>query len=253
MEGYDIMKWGSFGAVHLLSLVLGALALFGLYFALKPASRRVQTWVLGVLSLSGLAAIIFNLVSWGSPLEYLPLHLCSLNALVLPVAVFTRSKTLNNLLQVWSLGALAALVVNTAQADYELFSDVFCFYYFPHLLEFGIPVLMLRLGLAQKDCRCIGSTLGITLASYTVIHFLNLIINDYCITHQILDSAGELIQVNYMYSLVPEIPMLELFWSWIPHRYFYMLAVLPIVLIYQLCIYAPQLRGLARRKVRAVA
>jgi len=110
------MKWGSFGLVHLTSL-----------------------------------AMVFNLVNWGSPLEYLPLHLCSLNALVLPFAVFTRNKTLGNLLLLWSLGALAAVVVNTAQADFEVFSATFCFYFFPHVLEFGIPILLFKLGLVEKD------------------------------------------------------------------------------------------------------
>ncbi len=236
------MKWGSFGAVHLLSLAFAAAALVGLYFALKPASRKVQTAVLGVLSFSGVAAIIFNLVTWGSPLEYLPLHLCSLNAMVLPAAVLTRNKTLNNLLLVWSLGALAALVVNSAQADFELFSDVFCFYFFPHVLEFGIPILMFRLGLVKKDIKCIGSTLGITLVSYTLIHFINLALNSYCAANNIVDWAGNVIQVNYMYSLVPENPLLQLFFNWIPHEYFYMFLVFPIVTVYLLAVYAPQLR-----------
>ncbi len=235
------MKWGSFGPVHLLSLAFAAAALAGLYFALKSASRKVQTLVLGVLSFSGIAAIIFNLVTWDSPLEYLPLHLCSLNAMVLPVAVLTRNKTLSNLLLVWSLGALAALVVNSAQAEYELLSDVFFFYYFPHVLEFGIPVLLFKLGLVEKDVKCIASTLGITLVAYTLIHFINLAINSYCVANNIVDWAGNVIQVNYMYSLVPENPLLQLFHNWIPHEYFYMFLVFPIVILYQLAIYAPQL------------
>ena len=88
------MKWGSFGAAHLASLALAAALIIALYFLLRKASRPVQTAVLGVLSFSGIAAIIFNLVTWGSPLEYLPLHLCSLNALLLPIVVFTRNKHL---------------------------------------------------------------------------------------------------------------------------------------------------------------
>ncbi len=247
------MKWGSFGAVHLLSLAFAAVALVGLYFALKPASRKVQTAVLGVLSLSGVAAIIFNLVTWNSPLEYLPLHLCSLNAMVLPVAVLTRNKTLNNLLLVWSLGALAALVVNTAQAEYELFSDVFNFYFFPHVLEFGIPLLMFKLGLVEKDAKCIGSTLGITLGSYTLIHFINLAINSYCIDNNIVDWAGNVVQVNYMYSIVPEIPLLQMFYNVVPYEYFYMLLVVPVVAVYLLAIYAPQLTKPLRAKAKAKA
>lgn len=242
------MTWGSFGVIHLSSLAIAAALLVALYFILKKTSRKVQTLVLGILSFSGIAAIIFNLVTWGSPLEYLPLHLCSLNALVLPVAVFTRNKTLNNLLLVWSLGALAALVVNTAQADFVLFSDVFCFYFFPHVLEFSIPILMFKLGLAQKDIRCIGSTLGITMVVYTLIHLFNVWLNGYCQTQQILDYAGNVIQVNYMYSITPANPVFQLFWTLIPHPYWYMFLVFPIVGIYLLGIYVRQLKDLLQKK-----
>ena len=241
------MKWGSFGLVHLSSLALAALLLIALYFSLRKASRKVQTLVLGVLSFSGIAAIIFNLVMWDSPLEYLPFHLCSLNAMVLPIAVFTRSKVLSNLLLVWSLGALAALVVNTAQAEFVLFSDVFCFYFFPHVLEFGIPILVFKLGLVEKDPKCIGSTLLITTVSYTLIHLINLAINSYCLNHQITNYAGEIIQVNYMYSITPEFPLLALFYQVIPHSYWYMYMVVPIVAVYLLLVYAPQLLRRAKR------
>jgi uncharacterized membrane protein YwaF len=110
------MTWGSFGLVHILSLVAAALMVAALYFILKNRTRKVQTLVLGVLSFSGIAAIIYNLVLWGTPWQYLPLQLCSINALLLPFAVFTRNKTVCNLLLVWSLGALAALVLNTEMA-----------------------------------------------------------------------------------------------------------------------------------------
>lgn len=246
-----ILKWGSFGPVHLLSLAAAAAMLVALYFCLRKASKKVQTLVLGVLSFSGIAAIVFNLVTWGSPLEYLPFHLCSLNAMVLPVAVFTRNKTLSNLLLVWSLGALAALVVNTAQAEFVLFSDVFCFYFFPHVLEFGIPILLFKLGLVEKDPKCIGSTLLITAVSYTAIHLINLAINGYCVANQITDSAGQIIQVNYMYSITPENPLLALFYQWIPYEFWYMFLVMPIVAVYMLGVYAPQMIKARREKVSA--
>lgn len=242
------MKWGSFGVVHLLSLAAAAVILLALYFSLRKASRKVQTLVLGVLSFSGIAAIIFNLVMWDSSLEYLPFHLCSLNAMVLPVAVFTRNKTLSNLLLVWSLGALAALVVNTAQADFVLFSDVFCFYYFPHVLEFGIPIILFKLGLAEKDPKCIGSTLLITAMSYSAIHLINVVINGYCLANEITNPAGQIVQVNYMYSIVPENPVFQIFYKIIPYEFWYMFLVLPIVAVYMLVIYAPQLRMSHRRK-----
>lgn len=79
-----------------------------LYFLLKRLPDKWKIAILGVLSFSGIAAIVYNLPKWNTPLEYLPLHLCSLNALVLPFAVLFRNKALCNLLPVWSLGALAA-------------------------------------------------------------------------------------------------------------------------------------------------
>lgn len=235
------MKWGSFGVVHIATLIFGVLMILGLYFVLRKASRKIQTIVLGVLSFSGIGAIIFNLAAWGSPIEYLPLHLCSINAILLPIVVFTRNKTLGNLLLVWCLGALAALVVNTAQANYELYSWTFIFYYFPHVLEFGIPILLFSLGIIEKHPKYILSTLAITMLIYTGVHFCNLGLNSYLVDKNMLDYAGNLIQVNYMYSLVPANPLLALFKQVIPYDYWYMYMIVPILAIYLSIVYLPQI------------
>ena len=246
------MVWGSFGAVHLLSLLLGAGLIVALYYLLRPLSVKTQTWVLGILSFSGIAAVIFNLATWGSPYEYLPLHLCSLTAMVLPIAVFTRSKTLGNLLLLWSLGAVMALVVNSAQADFRVFSPTFFFYFFPHLLEFGIPILLFRLRLVEKDAKCIASTLLITLVVYTVVHFANVLLNGYFEAARICNPSGALVQVNYMYSLWPENPVLDLFWSLLPYRFWYMLPVILIVLIYLCFVYRKQIFKRSKVKENAM-
>lgn len=242
------MLWGSFGVVHVLSLLIGAGIIVGLYFLLRRFSAKTQTIILGILSFSGIAAIIFNLVAWGSPYEYLPLHLCSLTALVLPVAVFTRSKVLGNLLLLWSLGAVMALVVNTAQANFEICSATFAFYYFPHLLEFGIPILLFALGLVKKDVKCIGTTLLITLCVLILVHFANVTLNSYFESNQILDPFGTLIQVNYMYTINPENPVLGLFWSWIPYPFWYMMPVVLIVLVYLGFVYLKQIIACFKKK-----
>lgn len=235
------MLWGSFGIVHILSLLIGAGILIGLYFLLRRFSAKTQTVVLGILSFSGIAAIIFNLIAWGSPYEYLPFHLCSLTAMVLPVAVFTRSKVLGNLLLLWSLGAVMALVINTAQANFEIASATFAFYFFPHLLEFGIPWLLVALGLVKKDAKCIGSTLLITLCALIPIHCINVALNNYFTVNQILNPSGALIQVNYMYTIKPENPVLALFWSLIPYPFWYLLPVTLIICVYLLLVYRKQI------------
>ena len=226
------MIWGFFSVAHIISLILGAGIIFGLYFILKNKSCKAKLCVLAVLSFSGIAAIIYNLLAWGSPLEYLPLHLCSLNAMVLPIAVMTRSKILNNLLLLWSVGALFALVLNVSVAETEIFSPVFCFYYFPHVLEFGIPILMFVFKLVKKDIKCILSTVLITAVSYTVIHFINLWINSYTQQNNILDSSSNIIKVNYMFSITPENPLLTFFYNIIPCQYWYMYLSFVIAFVY---------------------
>ncbi len=207
---------------------------------LRKANLKVKTTVLGILSFSGIAAIIYNLVAWGEPLRYLPLHLCSLNAMVLPIAVFSRNKTLCNMLLVWCLGALAALVLNYDMTETEVFSDVFFFYYFPHVMEFGIPLLLFALGMVSKDPRCIGSTMAISMGVYTVVHFINTAINSWCLANG-FGYGDSVYQANYMFSIEPTNPLVELFHSIIPYRYWYMYLVLPIVFVYLVIVYAPEL------------
>ena len=242
------MKWGFFSLTHLFTLVLAAGITVALYYLLKKRSAKVQTLVLGILSLSGIFAIVYNLVKWGSPVEYLPLHLCSLNAMVLPFAVFSRNKTLNNLLLLWSFGAILAVVVNNAQADWSIFSTTFAIYYFPHVLEFAIPVLMFKLKLTEKDVRCAKWTIIITMGAYTLIHLGNLCINHLLAQHNVLDWAGNLVQVNYMYSLTPENPVLQLFYNILPLPYWYMYLAVPIIAIYLGLLYIPQIKLLIKGK-----
>ena len=234
------MKWGSFSPVHYATLVLAAVIIISLYFIIRKMPRKLQTAVMGVLSMSGIVAIIYNLVRWDAPIYYLPLHLCSINAMLLPIAVFTRNKTIGNLLLVWSLGALAALILNFDMTEAILFGESFNVYYFPHVFEFGIPILLFKLGHIQKGARCIGSTLTITMGIYTVVHIINKLINHFC--------AG--ITVNYMFSIEATNPLTKIFYQIIPCEYWYMYLVLPIVALYLMGVYSPQLwAAYAQRRV----
>ena len=242
------MTWGFLSSAHIISLILAVGIITLLYFILKNKSDRVKTIVLGILSFSGIAAIIYNLVAWNSPLEYLPLHLCSLNAMVLPFAVFTRKKVLNNLLLLWSIGALFALIINVSVSEAEILSWTFVFYYFPHVFELGIPILMFLLKLAKKDVKCIISTVVITMTVYTLIHFVNLWINSYAIKNNIVDWAGNVIKVNYMFSIYPNNPLLNLFYSIIPYQYWYMYLTMVVIVIYLGIVYLKDILKLIKAK-----
>lgn len=246
------LTWGSFGAVHLITLVLAAGIIFGLYFLLRALPEKGRYWTLFALSLAGISAIVFNLVAWGSPLEYLPFHMCSITALLLPVVVLTRSRVVGNLLLVWCLGALLALVMNQAQAEYEIPSATFFFYYIPHVLEFAVTVYLFKFGYVKKDYRCIPTTVGLTMGIYTLVHLINLALNAYLASAGKTDSAGEVLTVNYMFSMDPNgVPLLTLFRQLIPHNYWYMYGAVVVLVAYLVVLYLPGiLRAVKERERR---
>lgn len=231
------MVWGNFTPAHIITLFLAAAMVAGLGLGLRKASKTVQLVVLGVLSFSGIAAIIFNLVAWDDPLQYLPLHLCSINAMLLPVAVLTRNKVIGNLLLVWCLGAVAAIILNYEVINIKINSWTFFFYYFPHVMEFGIPVLLISLGLVKKDPRCILSTIAISAVIYTAVHFCNLYIN-----------ANTEETVNYMFSIRSTNPLTDLFYRILPYEYWYMYLVFPILIVYLLVVYLPEILRYIKNK-----
>lgn len=233
----DFMKWGTFTFVHILSLLLPIAINIFLYYLIRKRSEKQIITILFLLSVSGLIAIVYNLIKWNSVLEYLPLHLCSLNALILPIAIITKNKKLCNLLLLWSLGAMFALILNYDVSEVKIFSITFFIYYFPHVFEFGIPIILFKLKLAKKDKKCIFSTIYITLICYTIIHIINLIINQYCVNNNITNGYGNIIKVNYMFSIFPTNPLLNLMFKIIPFSYWYMYLTIPIITIYLLIIY----------------
>ena len=231
------MIWGFFTITHILTLIIAILLNIGLYFLIKRHDKKKQKVILFVVSLLGICAIIFNLLTWGSPLEYLPLHLCSLTALILPFCIIRQSNMLINLLILWGLGAFIALILNNSVSEANIFSFTFFFYYFPHAFECGIPLIMLKLKLVKLDKKYLLSTILITFIVYTLIHFVNIGINSYCLNNNILNSSGDIIKVNYMFSIYPENPLLNIFYKIIPYSYFYMLLAFPIITLYLLLIY----------------
>lgn len=232
------MERGPFGLTHYLSLVFVVIINVALYFILKALKEPYRRSVAFLVSLLGIAAIIYNLIKWDSPLEYLPLELCSFNAMILPIFILTKSKVLGNTLILWSLGALMALVLNQGVSNFDIYGEVFFFYFYPHAIEFGLPIILVLLGYIKLESKYIFSTVGITAIAYTFAHLMNVTVNDYCLANNIVDYAGNIIKVNYMYSISPSgLPILTTFREWIPYDYWYMYLILPIIVLYLGIIY----------------
>jgi hypothetical protein len=79
------------------------------------------------------------------------------------------------------------------------------------------------------------------MAIYTLVHFINLAINNYCTANALTNPSGEIIQVNYMYSLFAPVPLMQAMHNLIPHSYWYMYVVVPFVVIYLGVVYLPEI------------
>ena len=244
------MVWGTFTLAHIISLIVSVVLNVLLYFFLRKKSLKFKTITLLILSSIGILAIIYNLVAWNSPIEYLPFHMCNINALLIPIALLTRNKKIGNLLLLWSIGALIALIVNHMAQDYELFKLVFWQYYLSHTFEFGIPILIFALKIIPLDPKTIPSTLIVSFFILTGVHLINLGLNNYIVKNDIRDWQGNLIVVNYMFTIYPDNPALQFFYNLIPIPYFYVLTIFPIFAAYLLLIYTPLL--IKQRKQKSI-
>lgn len=230
------LQWGAFSTCHIISLVFSMIAVpLTLYFTLRNRSEKTQRIVLFICSLWGPTSVFYSFFVWGaqtSYLEYLPLHLCAINALLLPILILTKNRVLGNMLPLYSLGACFALIFNTFQADYKIFSMVFACYFFAHTFELCIPFLLLKFGIIKTHPKYILPSVGITFGIYTLAHFVNLAVNDYFLTHEVTNIYGEIIVpgVGYMFTTGPSgNPALEFFWNILPYPYFYLLTSFPII------------------------
>lgn len=239
------MKWGyPFQPVHLVTMVIAVALMVGVYFLLRILPERVRYGCLIGLSFLGIVAIVFNLVRWGSPLEYLPFHMCSITAILLPIAVISKNRIVGNLLVVWCLGSLLALIFPTAvQAEYEILSDAFFIFYIPHIFEFAVTVYLFLFGYIKKDFKTIPTTLGITVGIYTLVHFINVGLTRYS------EQAGLELSFNYMFSMEsPGNPVLDIFWKVIPCAYWYMYLAVVILAVYLVVLYLPQIIRAVKEK-----
>ena len=64
--------------------------------------------------------------------------------------------------------------------------------------------------------------------------------------NDLINPLGGPLRVNYMFSLTPENPLLQLFYDILPVPYWYMFLCIPIIAVYLCCIYTPELMAAVR-------
>ena len=194
------MKWGFFTPAHLLTLVLAAAMLTALYYGLRNKSQKIQTMVLLPLSLSGVAAIVFNLLHWGSPLEYLPLHLCSINIILIAIHAWKPNKTLDNFLYgVCIPGALAAMLFST-WTPLPTLNFMHLHSFTIHILLIAYPVMLTVGGDIRPDWRVLPKCLLLTLCMAVPIYCVNLALDTNFMFLMYADEGNPLLLFEQMFG-----------------------------------------------------
>lgn len=214
------MSWGFMTPQHIATIVFTFVFTVAMYFILSKIDPKKSDKILFILSFLGYVGILGNLIVGireGIMLYKLPFHLCSWNAILLPFAVKTKNSKLCTTLSVWSIGALIAIILNDEGIEYTFMGWKFAIYYFPHVVEFAIPILLLFLNKFKTDTRDILWALMITFLVYTLAYAVSEIITHY----------GH--SVNYLFTMGPTNFVTDFFYSLLPIKYFYMFTTFPII------------------------
>ena len=158
---------------------------------------------------------------WGE----LPLQLCNINMLLIPLAVLKRWRPLLSFcFFIAPLGALMALIMPSNGFDgYSILLPRMIGYYFTHYMIFIEGLAIAALGLFRPRFRDLPVTVLALLVIALIIFGVNLL----------LRATGLHPKANYFFSVETEgNPLLELFHRWLPFPFLYLLPSAGIVAVY---------------------
>ncbi len=229
-----------FGPLFLAVFALFLLLLIAASLLLRKKSEHTRTLVIAVtcwVTLLGFVAYKYALSVdtayhvitadmggfnwWGE----LPLHLCNINLLLMPVAVLTKKRPLLGFcFFVGPIGALTALVMPGNGFDgYAVFLPRMLGYYGTHFIVMFAALAVGTFGLYRPRLRDLPLTALTVFAVALVIFGVNLL----------LRRTGLHPKANYFYSVETEgNPLLELFYRWIPLPFLYLLPSIAILTVY---------------------
>ena len=239
MRPFNGLFLAVFGAFLLLLIVSGLL--------LRGKSERKKSGVLIVfcaVTLIGFVLYKYGLSRDGSYSAYtaemggfnwwgeLPLQLCNINMLLIPVAVWKKNRPIMSFcFFVGPLGALMALIMPANGFDgYSLLLPRMLGYYGTHFMVLIEGLALAVFGFYRPRLR----DLPWTVLAVLVIAFAAFLFN------LILRWSGLHPKANYFYSVETEVNfLLEIFHRWIPVPFLYLLPSILILLPYMLLVTAP--------------
>ena len=173
---------------------------------------------------------------WGE----LPLQLCNINMILIPIAVLKKNRFLMSFcFFMGPLGALMALVMPGNGFDgYSLLLPRMLGYYGTHFMILIEGLALVTFGLYRPRLRDLpGTALTVLLIALAVT-----------VVNMLLRLSGLHPKANYFFSMETEgNALLEIFHRWIPYPYLYLIPSLLILLPYMLIVVLP-FEAAARRR-----
>lgn len=210
----------------------------------KLNSKHTGT-VLTVLSFLPISLIIVRLITrYGDIanfLQGLPLQMCGIAAILLPIISVTKNKLLFNFVYFFSLpGTVLAMALDSTASLSFTDIEMWCFFV-PHTLYLVVPLAMILTGYLRPQGKYIKWIFLMVIGFITIAHFTNLIINK---------IVGDM-TVNFVFTLFPgdsvaatgefvELPILsQLFHLSGDTPYFYLYLIMPLLLLVFVLLYLP--------------
>lgn len=165
--------------------------------------------------------------------DELPLHLCNINLILIPIAVLTKKKPLLGFcFFVGPLGALFALIMPDSHfSGFSLLLPRMLGYYGTHFMVIVAALSLVTLGLYRPRFKDLPFTVLALAAVALVVFGIN----------ALMRYTGVNPAANYFYIWEPlqGVSLLELFYQWIPIPYLYMLPCIAIIALYMVIVTVP--------------
>lgn len=247
MENILILR--PLNGVFFLAFGIFALIFLALSLGLRKARESVRRWTLAILMMVTLVgffvykyclsidadySVIMTEAGKGgfSWWEELPLHLCNINTILIPIAVLTKRRSLTSFcFFIAPLGALMALLMpSVGFSDYSILLPRMIGFYVTHFMVFFGGIALCSFGIytpsfrdfVRTSCMAFGLTFLIFLINLAMRHF------------------GLNAHANYFYCVEPETnPILNLFYRFIPVPFLYLLPAVLILLPYMSLVTLP--------------
>lgn len=168
---------------HLITLIYPVIIVLTLFFILRNKSEKTKTWTLfGVAIFNAVLFTAYKIVMSQTFPEFiilnkLPLHLCNINLILIPIALLTKSRLLYSYIYfIGALGALAGVMLfDSCFLGKGSFTFVIQAYFIYHSILFAMAILPICLKLYKPKMSDILRAFIVVLVLTCIMHGINTI------------------------------------------------------------------------------